>query len=112
MSRVGKVPVSIPQGVQIEFKDEVILIKGKLGELTVPFNAYVRGLVSVVLNEAKTELVLPRLKFLAKNSVALVRCGVRCSAVCAIALLVWCKVFLSALKSTALVFAPKSRVPS
>jgi large subunit ribosomal protein L6 len=58
MSRVGKVPVSIPQGVQIEFKDDVIVIKGKLGELTVSYNAYVRGLISVVLSEDKKELVV------------------------------------------------------
>lgn len=34
MSRIGKNPVSIPQGVTVEIKDNVITVKGKLGELT------------------------------------------------------------------------------
>ena len=34
MSRVGKNPVSIPEGVTVDVKDNVITVKGKLGELT------------------------------------------------------------------------------
>lgn len=34
MSRIGKNPVAIPQGVTVEVKDNVITVKGKLGELT------------------------------------------------------------------------------
>lgn len=34
MSRIGKNPVSIPQGVTVDVKDNVITVKGKLGELT------------------------------------------------------------------------------
>lgn len=34
MSRIGKAPISIPQGVTISIKDNVVTIKGKLGELT------------------------------------------------------------------------------
>ncbi|ARV09176.1 50S ribosomal protein L6 [Winogradskyella sp. PC-19] len=34
MSRIGKNPVSIPEGVTVEVKDGVITAKGKLGELT------------------------------------------------------------------------------
>ena len=34
MSRIGKNPVSISQGVDVNIKDNVITVKGKLGELT------------------------------------------------------------------------------
>ena len=34
MSRIGKNPVEIPAGVTVEVKDNVITVKGKLGELT------------------------------------------------------------------------------
>ena len=34
MSRLGKNPVSISQGVDVNIKDNVITVKGKLGELT------------------------------------------------------------------------------
>ena len=34
MSRIGKNPISIPEGVTVEIKDQVITVKGKLGELT------------------------------------------------------------------------------
>ena len=34
MSRIGKNPVSIPQGVDVNIKEGVITVKGKLGELT------------------------------------------------------------------------------
>lgn len=34
MSRIGKNPVSIPQGVTVDIKDNLITVKGKLGELT------------------------------------------------------------------------------
>lgn len=34
MSRIGKNPVSIPQGVDVNINDNVITVKGKLGELT------------------------------------------------------------------------------
>ncbi len=33
MSRVGKLPVEIPQGVQVNLTEKEIVIKGKLGEL-------------------------------------------------------------------------------
>lgn len=38
MSRIGKNPVAIPQGVTIDVKDNVITVKGKLGELTQTFS--------------------------------------------------------------------------
>jgi large subunit ribosomal protein L6 len=34
MSRIGKNPVEIPAGVTVEVKDNVITVKGKLGELS------------------------------------------------------------------------------
>ncbi len=34
MSRIGKNPVSIPEGVTVEVKDNVVTVKGKLGELS------------------------------------------------------------------------------
>jgi large subunit ribosomal protein L6 len=34
MSRIGKNPVSISQGVDVSVKDNVVTVKGKLGELT------------------------------------------------------------------------------
>lgn len=34
MSRIGKNPITIPAGVTLEVKDNVVTVKGKLGELT------------------------------------------------------------------------------
>lgn len=34
MSRIGKAPVSLPQGVEVKFSDGEVVVKGKLGELT------------------------------------------------------------------------------
>lgn len=34
MSRIGKNPVSIPQGVDVNINDNVVTVKGKLGELS------------------------------------------------------------------------------
>merc|ERR1711916_3167 len=34
MSRIGKNPITVPEGVTVEIKDNVITAKGKLGELT------------------------------------------------------------------------------
>lgn len=39
MSRIGNNPVAIPEGVTVEVKDNVIVVKGKLGELTQEFSA-------------------------------------------------------------------------
>lgn len=38
MSRIGKNPVAVPQGVTIDVKDNVITVKGKLGELSQEFS--------------------------------------------------------------------------
>jgi large subunit ribosomal protein L6 len=34
MSRIGKIPVKVPQGVKVNFKDEVITVEGPKGTLT------------------------------------------------------------------------------
>ena len=34
MSRIGKNPVSIPQGVDVNINDNIVTVKGKLGELS------------------------------------------------------------------------------
>ncbi|WP_044399660.1 50S ribosomal protein L6 [Lacinutrix sp. Hel_I_90] len=39
MSRIGNNPVAIPEGVTVEVKDNAIIAKGKLGELTQNFDA-------------------------------------------------------------------------
>ena len=33
MSRIGKNPITIPQGVTVDLQDGVVTVKGKLGEL-------------------------------------------------------------------------------
>mgnify|MGYP000961761366 CR=1 FL=1 len=38
MSRIGKSPVTIPEGVTIDINDTVITVKGKLGELSQDFS--------------------------------------------------------------------------
>ncbi|MCH9660306.1 MAG: 50S ribosomal protein L6 [Bacteroidetes bacterium] len=38
MSRIGKSPVAIPEGVTVDVKDNVITVKGKLGELSQEFS--------------------------------------------------------------------------
>jgi len=34
MSRIGKSPIAIPEGVTVDIKDNVVTVKGKLGELS------------------------------------------------------------------------------
>ena len=38
MSNIGKKPISIPEGVEVKFKDNSILVKGKIGELYMTYN--------------------------------------------------------------------------
>ena len=38
MSRIGNNPVAIPEGVTVEINDNVVTVKGKLGELTQEFS--------------------------------------------------------------------------
>lgn len=41
MSRVGKMPIALPQGVEVSIKNEQISVKGALGTLVRPVNALV-----------------------------------------------------------------------
>jgi len=38
MSRIGKSPITIPAGVTVDVQEGVIVVKGKLGELTQKFD--------------------------------------------------------------------------
>lgn len=38
MSRIGKAPINIPNGVTVQIKDTIVTVKGKLGELTQEVN--------------------------------------------------------------------------
>ena len=39
MSRIGNNPVTIPEGVSVEVRENTVIVKGKLGELTQDFSA-------------------------------------------------------------------------
>lgn len=54
MSRIGKLPITVPAGVTLEFKDNVITVKGPKGEL----RQYVNPVISVNLDN--NEITLTR----------------------------------------------------
>ena len=54
MSRIGKNPVAIPEGVSLDITDNLITVKGKLGELTQEFSA-----VSIKIEESVVYLERP-----------------------------------------------------
>lgn len=54
MSRIGNNPVVIPEGVTVEVKDNVITVKGKLGELSQDFDA-----VDLKVEEGKVIVTRP-----------------------------------------------------
>lgn len=54
MSRIGNNPVAIPEGVTIEVKENVVTVKGKLGELTQEFSG-----VSVKIEEGQVFVTRP-----------------------------------------------------
>lgn len=54
MSRIGNNPVTIPEGVSVEVNDNIITVKGKLGELTQEYSN-----VSIVVNDGQVELTRP-----------------------------------------------------
>ena len=54
MSRIGNNPVVIPEGITIDIKDNVITVKGKLGELTQEYSD-----VTIKIEEGKVLLERP-----------------------------------------------------
>lgn len=54
MSRIGNNPIAIPEGVSVEVNDNIITVKGKLGELTQEYSN-----VTVVVNEGQVEVTRP-----------------------------------------------------
>ena len=54
MSRIGKSPVAIPDGVTVEVSDNVVTVKGKLGELTQQYDA-----VSIKVEEGQVVVERP-----------------------------------------------------
>ena len=54
MSRIGNNPISIPEGVSVSFDNDVINVKGKLGELTQEINS------NISVNISDNEIVFSR----------------------------------------------------
>jgi large subunit ribosomal protein L6 len=54
MSRIGNNPVVIPEGVTVEVKDNMLTVKGKLGELSQEFSA-----VSITVEEGQVLVTRP-----------------------------------------------------
>ncbi len=54
MSRIGNNPIAIPDGVTIDIKDNLITVKGKLGELTQEFSG-----VSVKIEDGQAWVTRP-----------------------------------------------------
>ena len=60
MSRIGKLPISIPAGVTVTLKDNVVTVKGPKGELTQEVNPAIIVEIEegqVVLKENENELL-------------------------------------------------------
>ena len=56
MSRIGKMPVAIPQGVTVDIKPGVVIVKGPKGTLTQTFDA-----VDITIKEENGHVVLTRI---------------------------------------------------
>ena len=60
MSRIGKLPISIPAGVTVTLKDDVVTVKGPKGELTQYVNPAINVEIEngqVVLKEKENEML-------------------------------------------------------
>jgi len=65
MSRVGKMPIAVPQGVDVQITAEAITVKGGLGSLSMPANSLV-----VVTNDAGVLKVAPVNETAAANAMS------------------------------------------
>ncbi len=65
MSRVGKMPISVPQGVDVQITPVAVTIKGSLGTLSLPGNELV-----IVSNEAGQLKVAPANDSTAANAMS------------------------------------------
>ncbi len=54
MSRIGKNPITIPAGVTVEIKDNIVTVKGKLGQLTQEYSD-----ITVIIEEGVITLERP-----------------------------------------------------
>ncbi len=54
MSRIGNNPIAIPEGVAVEINENIVTVKGKLGELTQKFSA-----VSIKVEEGQVWVTRP-----------------------------------------------------
>lgn len=52
MSRIGKLPISIPAGVTVTLKDDVVTVKGPKGELS----QYVNPAINVAIEDGHVTL--------------------------------------------------------
>ncbi|MGL4852210.1 MAG: 50S ribosomal protein L6 [Phocaeicola sp.] len=60
MSRIGKLPISIPAGVTVTQKDDVVTVKGPKGELTQYVNPGINVVIeegTIVLSENENEML-------------------------------------------------------
>ncbi len=55
MSRIGKLPIAVPAGVTVEFKDNVITVKGPKGTLT----QCVNPLIGVEIEDGEIKITRP-----------------------------------------------------
>jgi large subunit ribosomal protein L6 len=55
MSRIGKIPVKIPQGVKVSFQDEVITVEGPKGKLTQKYHPV------ITFEEKNGEIIVGRI---------------------------------------------------
>ncbi len=58
MSRAGKYPVKLSEGVSVAIVDNAVIVKGPKGELSLPLNTKNAGLVDIVIEEGQVVINL------------------------------------------------------